>query len=591
MGLLTIVGLLASFQVLLGLEVVDKYEPMVAFSCGHPAMHRGVDGWTADNDDKYSCVNDLDKILDYCKMVYPDHNITNIVETSYLVTIPHWPEAQLQNRVRPYRCLVGGFQSDALLVPQHCVFDHKHDEKLCEGFSHWNVVADDACRSKKMQIESFGMLLNCGIGKFGGVEYVCCPYQMPTTKDDYSDETDSEEDDDSVTPQEGGADSMEDMSTEANLNEEVVDLYEAYLRGKPFPRKYYNEHKKFIAAKDRMKKNQQQKTAKLLQQWQAARDHVDEVRKVDPNRADELAKEIAERFQKLYSSYEAEDSAEKVQLNALHQQHVQASLNEHKRVTMDKYMKSLDEGDNEDILHDLRNYIKAEEKDRMHTVNHFEHVKFSNAKEALRIHPFIVNHLKLSEQRIDQALEMLNRYPEVEVKIRPEIEEFMRRFDAIANSIKNVVLPKPEVMEETTTNSEESNNYNSDDSEDFDIDRPLDAEGDDITEDEHDYERNNMANNRMDNGLNVQQGLRQAAASSGFAGTLGIALGGVSVFVIVVVSVFMVKRKNRSQHPNPGYVEVDPSASPEERHVANMQMNGYENPTYRYFEVQSNPSA
>ena len=52
-----------------------------------------------------------------------------------------------------------------------------------------------------------------------------------------------------------------------------------------------------------------------------------------------------QRFQKLYSSYEAEDSAEKVQLNALHQQHVQASLNEHKRVTMDKYMKSLDEGD------------------------------------------------------------------------------------------------------------------------------------------------------------------------------------------------------------------------------------------------------
>ena len=59
----------------------------------------------------------------------------------------------------------------------------------------------------------------------------------------------------------------------------------------------------------------------------------------------------------------------------------------------------------------------------------------------------------------------------------------------------------------------------------------------------------------------IFQGLRQAAASSGFAGTLGIALGGVSVFVIVVVSVFMVKRKNRSQHPNPGYVEVLKSSS------------------------------
>jgi hypothetical protein len=36
-----------------------------------------------------------------------------------------------------------------------------------------------------------------------------------------------------------------------------------------------------------------------------------------------------------------------------------------------------------------------------------------------------------------------------------------------------------------------------------------------------------------------------------------------------------------------GFVEVDQTASPEERHVANMQMNGYENPTYKYFEATS----
>ena len=36
-----------------------------------------------------------------------------------------------------------------------------------------------------------------------------------------------------------------------------------------------------------------------------------------------------------------------------------------------------------------------------------------------------------------------------------------------------------------------------------------------------------------------------------------------------------------------GFVEVDQTASPEERHVANMQMNGYENPTYKYFEASA----
>ena len=36
-----------------------------------------------------------------------------------------------------------------------------------------------------------------------------------------------------------------------------------------------------------------------------------------------------------------------------------------------------------------------------------------------------------------------------------------------------------------------------------------------------------------------------------------------------------------------GFIEVDTAASPEEKHVANMQINGYENPTYKYFEASS----
>ncbi|KAJ8888614.1 hypothetical protein PR048_008106 [Dryococelus australis] len=39
-----------------------------------------------------------------------------------------------------------------------------------------------------------------------------------------------------------------------------------------------------------------------------------------------------------------------------------------------------------------------------------------------------------------------------------------------------------------------------------------------------------------------------------------------------------------------GFVEVDQAATPEERHVANMQINGYENPTYKYFEVKEHQS-
>jgi amyloid beta A4 protein len=35
-----------------------------------------------------------------------------------------------------------------------------------------------------------------------------------------------------------------------------------------------------------------------------------------------------------------------------------------------------------------------------------------------------------------------------------------------------------------------------------------------------------------------------------------------------------------------GFIEVDQTVTPEERNVANMQINGYENPTYKYFEAK-----
>ncbi|CAG5124439.1 unnamed protein product, partial [Candidula unifasciata] len=87
-------------------------------------------------------------------------------------------------------------------------------------------------------------------------------------------------------------------------------------------------------------------------------------------------------------------------------------------------------------------------------------------------------------------------------------------------------------------------------------------------------------------------GFAESAASSSQVGsTIGIALGSVSVFVIIIVAIMMLKHNKSRQSVSHGYVEVNPSASPEEKHLANMQMNGYENPTYKYFEVQHNPKA
>lgn len=86
-----------------------QYDPMVAFVCNKGAMHMDPkDGWYSDS--RTDCLESKDNILNYCKTVYPSLEITNIVETSDLMTIKGWCplgdkdcSAAETFKVRPYR--------------------------------------------------------------------------------------------------------------------------------------------------------------------------------------------------------------------------------------------------------------------------------------------------------------------------------------------------------------------------------------------------------------------------------------------------------------------------------------------------------
>lgn len=65
-----------------------------------------------------------------------------------------------------------------------------------------------------------------------------------------------------------------------------------------------------------------------------------------------------------------------------------------------------------------------------------------------------------------------------------------------------------------------------------------------------------------------------------------LAFAGMALVAAVVVGVAVARRRSARSPQSQGFVEVDQAATPEERHVANMQINGYENPTYKYFEVK-----
>ena len=85
------------------------------------------------------------------------------------------------------------FQSDALLVPGLCLFDHIHNASSCWDSKQWNATAYKSCSLRKYTLKSFAVLLPCGVGLFTGVEFVCCPpIIQPTTpiQNDYDDDYD-----------------------------------------------------------------------------------------------------------------------------------------------------------------------------------------------------------------------------------------------------------------------------------------------------------------------------------------------------------------------------------------------------------------
>ncbi|XP_060804245.1 amyloid-beta-like protein isoform X2 [Amyelois transitella] len=163
-------------------------EPQVAVLCEagstyHPQYMSSAGRWTPDLTTKpHNCLKDKMEILDYCKKVYPSHDITNIVEASHYVKVSNWCKLGTGNAakckttrwVKPFRCL-GPFQSDALLVPESCLFDHIHNQSRCWQFARWNATAGRACAQRGLRLRTFAMLLPCGISLFSGVEFVCCP--------------------------------------------------------------------------------------------------------------------------------------------------------------------------------------------------------------------------------------------------------------------------------------------------------------------------------------------------------------------------------------------------------------------------------
>ncbi|KPP64295.1 hypothetical protein Z043_117374 [Scleropages formosus] len=87
-------------------------EPQVAMFCGKLNMHVNIQTgrWEPDPSGTKTCVGTKEAILQYCQEMYPELQITNVVEANQPVKIENWCKEKKQCKghahiVVPYKCL------------------------------------------------------------------------------------------------------------------------------------------------------------------------------------------------------------------------------------------------------------------------------------------------------------------------------------------------------------------------------------------------------------------------------------------------------------------------------------------------------
>ncbi|XP_050423095.1 amyloid-beta-like protein isoform X2 [Adelges cooleyi] len=687
------------------------FEPQVAVLCdsksdtSYYSQYMSENGrWTSDTKRKVGCLKEKVDILDYCKKVYPKNDITNIVESSHYVKIGNWckmgyNKCKHTDWVKPYRCLEGQFQSDALLVPENCIFDHVHNQSKCWPFDRWNQTAAQACQDRDHNLRSFAMLLPCGISLFSGVEFVCCPYkdkiqlkktapiaatdsllssdQFDVEEDIDDDDDDDDEDDDDVNDEDDDDDDYDNYddtpaartsstttTTTTTTTTAAPTTVKATttttqrppttegsrttpsgpVRNLPTPDTYFthfdprDEHKSYKEALNRLEELHREKVTKVMKDWSDLEERYQEMRSKDPHMAEEFKQRMTLRFQQTVQSLEEEGSAEKHQLFAMHQQRVNAHINQRKKDAMNCFIHALNENtpNTHKVQKCLQKLLRSLHKDRHHTIAHYRHLLASSVELAERERSVTLEHLVDIDHMINQSLQMLDRYPSLSRKISQLMADYIQALRskddtpgsllAMTREAEASILDKYKAEITSSQSDKEHELYpvekerkelkheqveskeaklQVETAAEFDANdntapqRPITptplpttaAKTEQIPAvQHHDHDSEPKISHSQIHDMSLgevsfsirREGFHQESRSV----YLTLAFAGLSLMAAVFVGVAVIRRRNARLPQNQGFIEVDQGTSQEERHVANMQINGYENPTYKYFEVK-----
>uniref|UniRef100_A0A8C1Q0M3 Amyloid beta (A4) precursor-like protein 2 n=1 Tax=Cyprinus carpio TaxID=7962 RepID=A0A8C1Q0M3_CYPCA len=615
-------------------------EPQVAMFCGKLNMHINIQTgrWEPDPSGSKSCVGTKEGVLQYCQEMYPELQITNVVEANQPVKIENWcKEDKKQCKghahiVVPYKCLVGEIVSDILQVPEKCKYLYKESMDMCVSQQQWYGVAKEACSKGNMVLHSYSMLLPCGIDKFYGTDYVCCPSTPPPEKptppaslsnelDDEDEDEDEEveepvvedEDDEAVEESQDGDKTLQEL--EGQYHTFIISLFiPSAVPSTPQPTDdvdvYFEtpaddkEHSRFQKAKEQLEIRHRNRMERVRKEWEEAESQARNLPKAE-------RQTLIQHFQDMVESLEEDAAIEKQQLVATHLARVEGMLNDRRRLALENYLATLqaDPPRPHRILQALKRYVRAENKDRQHTIRHYQHVLAVDPEKAAQMKSQVMTHLWVIEERMNQSLSLLYKVPYVAEEIQDEIDELLQDQKADMDQfLSSISESQPDV----TVSSEESVEVPAFEGKPFrpfqvnSLGSPAEPEGSGMNsldgligaEEKAINSKNKISENVVSPPACLQhhthftdpRGSEQETFrplvddfSFGSSALIGLLVIAVAIATVIVISLVLLRKRQYGTISH-GIVEVDPMLSPEDRHLSKMQNHGYENPTYKYLE-------
>uniref|UniRef100_A0A3Q2H446 Amyloid beta like protein 2 n=1 Tax=Equus caballus TaxID=9796 RepID=A0A3Q2H446_HORSE len=363
-----------------------------------------------------------------------------------------------------------------------------------------------------------------------------------------------------------------------------------------------NEHARFQKAKEQLEIRHRNRMDRVKKEWEEAELQAKNLPKAE-------RQTLIQHFQAMVKALEKEAASEKQQLVETHLARVEAMLNDRRRMALENYLAALqsDPPRPHRILQALRRYVRAENKDRLHTIRHYQHVLAVDPEKAAQMKSQVMTHLHVIEERRNQSLSLLYKVPYVAQEIQEEIDELLQEQRADMDQFTASLSETPVDVRVSSEESDEIPPFRpfhpfpslpgDEGSGVGEQDRALIGAEEKVINSKNKVDEN-MA---IDETLDVKEmifnaervgGLEEEPESVGplredfslsSSALIGLLVIAVAIATVIVISL-VVLRKRQYGTISHGIVEVDPMLTPEERHLNKMQNHGYENPTYKYLE-------